>query len=200
MMWPPSMLRVRVRDKGNSFGLWLPIFLVWPVVLVLAMALLPLGLVAVAAAGRLGPGKRRLHWRLPALLVAPLMVVLALTVLLLALATVPLILVAVVLAIPFGVVWAVSRKLTGRWRPPTYLFPLLLAVLAVGALPLLLAALALAVVQLPFALIAALVLRRRDIGRLLRLSVPRFFGVLCALRGFKLDVRNARNQVYVSLW
>jgi hypothetical protein len=193
------MLRVRVREKGKDFGLWLPIFLIWPVVLVVVLAVLPLGLLAVAT-GFVGVGKRRLHWRLPALLVAPLLVVLALAVLLLALATLPVILVVIVLAIPGGVLWVASAKISGRRRPPSYLFPPLLAVLAVATLPLLLMGLVLAVVQLPFVLLAALLLWRRDIGKLLLLSGPRFVGLLSGLRGLKVDVRNGRNQVYVSLW
>ena len=27
MMWPPSILRLRIRNQRHHFGLWLPLFL-----------------------------------------------------------------------------------------------------------------------------------------------------------------------------
>jgi hypothetical protein len=46
MMCPPSLLRLRIRNERHRFGLWLPLFLIWPLVLVLGLALWPLLLIA----------------------------------------------------------------------------------------------------------------------------------------------------------
>ena len=42
MIWPPSLLGFRIRGVGKGFGLWLPLFLVWPPFVLAALALLPL--------------------------------------------------------------------------------------------------------------------------------------------------------------
>ncbi len=42
MMWPPSLLQVRVQNGKHRFGLWLPLFMAWPPVVIIALALLPL--------------------------------------------------------------------------------------------------------------------------------------------------------------
>ncbi len=47
MMFPPSILRVRVVDKDSRVSLWIPLILVWPLVLALHVILLPC-IVAVA--------------------------------------------------------------------------------------------------------------------------------------------------------
>ena len=39
MMWPPSVLRLRIDNRQRHFGLWLPLFLIWPVLLVLGLVL-----------------------------------------------------------------------------------------------------------------------------------------------------------------
>jgi hypothetical protein len=49
MRWPPSLLHLRIRNERHRFGLWLPLFLIWPVVLVLGLALWPLLVIAAAA-------------------------------------------------------------------------------------------------------------------------------------------------------
>lgn len=41
MMFPPSILRVRVLDKDSRVSLWIPLILVWPLVLGLYLLLLP---------------------------------------------------------------------------------------------------------------------------------------------------------------
>jgi len=41
MMWLPSMLRLRIHNQRQHFGLWLPLFLIWPLVLILGLALWP---------------------------------------------------------------------------------------------------------------------------------------------------------------
>ncbi len=47
MMWPPSILRLRIHDKQHHFGLWLPLLLIWPFALLLGLLLLPLVLIAM---------------------------------------------------------------------------------------------------------------------------------------------------------
>ena len=42
MIWPPSLLGFRIRNANRGFGLWLPLFLIWPVIVLVALALLPL--------------------------------------------------------------------------------------------------------------------------------------------------------------
>ena len=42
MIWPPALLRIRIRNEKRRFGLWLPLFLVWPFFVLAAMAMFPL--------------------------------------------------------------------------------------------------------------------------------------------------------------
>lgn len=42
MIWPPSLLGFRVRNAKRGFGLWLPLFLVWPPFVLAALVMLPL--------------------------------------------------------------------------------------------------------------------------------------------------------------
>ncbi len=64
MIFPPSILRLRIRDKERRFGLWLPLIFIWPVFLVLALILAPLVLVTAAVLWPLG-------WGRPLLLAGP---------------------------------------------------------------------------------------------------------------------------------
>ena len=41
MRLPPAILRIRVQNRRHRFGLWLPIFLLWPLVLAVVLVLLP---------------------------------------------------------------------------------------------------------------------------------------------------------------
>jgi hypothetical protein len=51
MKWPPYLLRLRFENQNHSFGLWLPLFLIWPIVLVFLLVvfiiLLPFALLAL---------------------------------------------------------------------------------------------------------------------------------------------------------
>jgi hypothetical protein len=51
MRWPPYLIKMKVRASAHACSLWLPLFLLWPVVLVLALAilliLLPFALLAL---------------------------------------------------------------------------------------------------------------------------------------------------------
>jgi hypothetical protein len=40
MRWPPYLMKMRFRCSARTWSLWLPLFLIWPVVLVLALAIL----------------------------------------------------------------------------------------------------------------------------------------------------------------
>ena len=42
MTWPPSLLRFRIGVVERGFGLWLPLFLVWPLFIVATLAIVPL--------------------------------------------------------------------------------------------------------------------------------------------------------------
>ena len=42
MIWPPSLLGFRIRNTNVRFGIWLPLFLVWPLFILAALAMLPL--------------------------------------------------------------------------------------------------------------------------------------------------------------
>ena len=64
MIWPPSLLRVRIRSRDKRFTLWLPLFLVWPPGFVLLAILSPLVLVLAALLWPLG-------WARPLLLAGP---------------------------------------------------------------------------------------------------------------------------------
>jgi len=46
MMLPPAIMRIRVVENGRKkIGLWLPVFLLWPVLILLAVVSIPLLLV-----------------------------------------------------------------------------------------------------------------------------------------------------------
>ena len=45
-MWPPLIMRIRIKNRKHRFGLWLPLFLIWPLLLVLGIILLPFLLIA----------------------------------------------------------------------------------------------------------------------------------------------------------
>ena len=51
MRWPPYLLKMKFQNPERTFGFWLPLFLIWPVVLVFLLAifiiLLPFALLAV---------------------------------------------------------------------------------------------------------------------------------------------------------
>jgi hypothetical protein len=58
MKWPPYLLRLRFENKGHDFSLWLPLFLIWPLVLAFLLAvfliLLPFALLALIFTWRWG--------------------------------------------------------------------------------------------------------------------------------------------------
>ncbi len=58
MSWPPYLLKIRIKNPNHNFGLWLPLFLVWPIVLACLLAvfviLLPFALLAMLFTFELG--------------------------------------------------------------------------------------------------------------------------------------------------
>ncbi|OGO20376.1 MAG: hypothetical protein A2144_11290 [Chloroflexi bacterium RBG_16_50_9] len=58
MKWPPYLLKIRFRNSHHSFAIWLPLFLIGPIVLVLSLAvfliLLPFALLAMLFTWRPG--------------------------------------------------------------------------------------------------------------------------------------------------
>ena len=41
MIWPPSLLGIRIGKVDGGFRLWLPLFLIWPPILLMALVLFP---------------------------------------------------------------------------------------------------------------------------------------------------------------
>ena len=59
MIFPPMWFRIKIRQTGgHNFGLWLPLFLIWPIVLVLAILLFPF--VLIVSIFQLLAGRRKL--------------------------------------------------------------------------------------------------------------------------------------------
>ena len=59
MMWPPSILHIRVPRSGRrDLNLWLPVFLIWPFALLLGVLAIPL--VVVTCVVCMCVGKARL--------------------------------------------------------------------------------------------------------------------------------------------
>jgi len=60
-MMPPVLLRMRIRNPERRFSLWVPLFLVGPVVLVfvlvISLLLLPFAFIAAAVLWHRGPGR-----------------------------------------------------------------------------------------------------------------------------------------------
>jgi hypothetical protein len=59
MLFPPSLVRIRIRKPGKNLRLWLPIFLLWPLVPIVTVFLVPFLLLKAL----LGGGFRR-SWRI----------------------------------------------------------------------------------------------------------------------------------------
>lgn len=70
MSWPPYLLKIRLENKENSFPIWLPLFIIWPIVLVFLVAIflviLPFALLSLLFTWELG-WCRPLFFFIPAL-------------------------------------------------------------------------------------------------------------------------------------
>ena len=57
MNWPPSLIRINIRQRQRRINLWLPLFIILPLVAVLMIAFIPLLLVAAVILWRFGLAK-----------------------------------------------------------------------------------------------------------------------------------------------
>jgi hypothetical protein len=57
MKWPPMWIRVKIKNENTRFGIWLPLFLLWPLVLVLLIAFSPFIIIGIAVLWPSGWGK-----------------------------------------------------------------------------------------------------------------------------------------------
>ena len=57
MIWPPSLLRMQIRKGNKGFGLWLPLLIIWPPLLLLCLALAPLVILLALRLWPLGLGR-----------------------------------------------------------------------------------------------------------------------------------------------
>jgi hypothetical protein len=66
---PPLLMHVKVKNERSDFGLWLPLFLLFPLALVILLVLSPLIIIAVLILLGLGYG-RWVGWGLRCLVAA----------------------------------------------------------------------------------------------------------------------------------
>ena len=66
MIMPPSLLRIRIHSSNTRFSLWLPLFLIWPLILLVMVILNPLVLIGAILLWPMGLAK-------PILLTGPLL-------------------------------------------------------------------------------------------------------------------------------
>jgi hypothetical protein len=64
--------------------------------------------------------------------------------------------------------------------------------------PILLFVIPFALLLAPCVLLAALILWRTGFGRSILLLGPALYRLICALRGFEIDVRKGSEQIYIS--
>jgi len=57
MSIPPCLMHLRIHNEEYNFGLWLPLFLAWLILVALAIALLPIFLIILIVAWPFGWGK-----------------------------------------------------------------------------------------------------------------------------------------------
>jgi hypothetical protein len=57
MSWPPMLMHVRIKNKDTRFGLWLPLFLLFPIALVIFIILSPFILIGIIITWHSGWGK-----------------------------------------------------------------------------------------------------------------------------------------------
>jgi hypothetical protein len=57
MNWPPMLMHVKIKNEKADFGLWLPLFLLFPLALVVIIILSPLILIGILVLCVLGYGR-----------------------------------------------------------------------------------------------------------------------------------------------
>ena len=61
MIWPPSVLRVEIKNESRHFSLWLPLFVIWPFLLLAAVVLAPVVLALAIVLWWTGWGRPMLY-------------------------------------------------------------------------------------------------------------------------------------------
>jgi len=61
MIWPPSVLRVELESESRNFRFWLPLFAIWPLVLLAALVSAPIVLALAIVFWWTGWGRPMLH-------------------------------------------------------------------------------------------------------------------------------------------
>ncbi len=61
MIWPPSVLRIELESQTRHFRLWLPIFAIWPFVLLAAVVVAPIVLALAIVFWWTGWGRTMLY-------------------------------------------------------------------------------------------------------------------------------------------
>jgi hypothetical protein len=57
MNWPPMLMHVKVKNEKSDFGFWLPLFLLFPLALVVLIILSPLIIIGIIVLCALGYGR-----------------------------------------------------------------------------------------------------------------------------------------------
>jgi hypothetical protein len=57
MNWPPMLMHVKVKNEKSDFGFWLPLFLLFPLALVVLIVLSPLIIIGIIVLCALGYGR-----------------------------------------------------------------------------------------------------------------------------------------------
>jgi hypothetical protein len=57
MMWPPMLMHVKIKNEESDFGIWLPLFLLFPIALAFLIILSPLIIIAIIVLWPSGKGK-----------------------------------------------------------------------------------------------------------------------------------------------
>ena len=57
MNYPPTLMHIKIKNKDTKFGLWLPLFLLFPIALVIFLILSPFILIAIIILWHTGWGK-----------------------------------------------------------------------------------------------------------------------------------------------
>jgi len=63
MNWPPMLMHVKIKNEKKNFGIWLPLFLLFPLALVVLLVFSPLILIGIMVLLMLGQ-ERWVEWGL----------------------------------------------------------------------------------------------------------------------------------------
>ena len=61
MIWPPSVLKVQLKNESRNFRFWLPLFVIWPFLLLAAVVVAPILLALALAIWWTGWGRPMLY-------------------------------------------------------------------------------------------------------------------------------------------